>query len=73
MPISKKRFAYLSSEDKSSNARNTEWALNVDTLTRTLAKIEMLDPALGGKWQEGMIRYYKSRIHEAMGRKPSTE
>ena len=36
------------------------------TLIQTLCKIQALDPVLGGRWQDGMVRYYSERLGELL-------
>jgi len=35
-------------------------------LVATIAKISDLEPTMGGKWRESMLRYYYSRLAELM-------
>jgi hypothetical protein len=35
-------------------------------LVSTIAKIADLEPTMGGKWRESMLRYYYSRLAELM-------
>lgn len=35
-------------------------------IRKTIADIEALPPALGSKWQEGMLRYYRDVEKELM-------
>mgnify|MGYP003651052508 FL=1 len=37
-----------------------------DTLVSTIAKIQSLEPAHGGKWREGMLNYYYAKLAELM-------
>ena len=45
-----------SNETKQAEAR--------ETLIQTIAKIQALEPTLGGKWQAKMVLYYRSRLAE---------
>ena len=36
------------------------------TLINTIAKIYDLEPTLGGKWRQGMLRYYSNTLAELM-------
>ena len=36
------------------------------TLVSTICKIQDLDPMLGGKWRDGMIKYYSERLAELL-------
>lgn len=38
-------------------------------LIRTIRDLEALDPLLGSKWKEGMLRYYYGRLAELTVRK----
>lgn len=46
------------------------WSRDVASLQRTIYKIKNLPPAMGSKWQTGMIRYYESRLAELGLREP---
>lgn len=48
----------LSHEEKAKRAR--------DVLIETIAKIDDLEPTLGGKWKIAMVEYYSNRLAELL-------
>ena len=37
-----------------------------EVIVSTIAKIQSLEPAHGGKWREGMLKHYYDRLAELM-------
>lgn len=38
--------------------------LRIKAMRKTVHDLDVLPPALGGKWREGMLRYYRSVLAE---------
>lgn len=49
------------------------WKKDVNSLKRTLYRMKNLPPAMGSKWQRGMIRYYSDRLAELVINEPVEE
>lgn len=59
-----KKSEYIIAHLPPYESKDLSLGLRIKILRKTVSDLESLTPTMGGKWREGMLRYYRSVLAE---------